>query len=282
MRDLILYVTIDDEDYLTPGHPRYAEHLPNLTRLRVIARQDGLRVEPVYMAGLTEERLKDAQLLALFGAGSFPEWHRQIEDERWARRLRRYASLLRHLTVPMLAVCGSHQFVVAAFQGWSSVGHMMPEGAPLVTVAEELREQRSLVPTPRMGEIGIFPLRKPRGNLQHDPILEGLPEPLRFVQHHYDIVIAGRHSRFHLLLEPSASSEPIFWASGTPGHRDPVTREERSSVQLLRLDDPNRILYSAQFHPELPSQDPEVDALGERFLRNFFRLARADREQDNG
>lgn len=275
MRDLIWYVTLDEEDYLAPGEERGQGHLPNLTRLRAVAERDGLRVAPVYMDDVTDERLTDSRLLALFGAGSFPEWSRQASDARWKARLDRYAATIRAMTVPLLAVCGTHQFVAAAFHGWEAVAHLTPRTTPPVTIAEELADGTSRIPRPRPGEVGVFPLRRVGGT--QDPILDGLPDALRFVQYHRDHVLPGRHPAFTSLLEPDPAQEPVFWLPDSEEHHNPAHPTEYAPVQLLRLDHPDRLLYTAQFHPELPSGDAAVDAIGERLLRNFFALAAASR-----
>jgi hypothetical protein len=87
------------------------------------------------------------------------------------------------------------------------------------------------------------------------------------------MVISGRHAGFTPLLEPDPDAAPALWLSGKEGHTDPCTPAERCAVQALRLDDPTRLLYALQFHPELPSGDPAVDAQGARLLTNFVRLA---------
>lgn len=273
MRDLVLYVTVDEEYYFRPGDSRSQGHVPNLTRLREIAASCDLQVEPIYMDDLTEERLADNRLLALFGAGSFPEWFQQASDAPWKARLDRYAARLRTLRVPMLAVCGSHQLVAAAFHGWDAVAHMMPEGVPPITVEDELAAGHIQIPRPRPGEVGVFPLRRSPSFTSPDPILEGLPEQLWFVQYHRDYVLPNRHIAFTSLLEPDPVRTPTFWLPTNEHHHNPTTPAEFCPVQLLRLNDPTRLLYTTQFHPELPSGDPEVDAIRERLLRNFFRLS---------
>jgi GMP synthase-like glutamine amidotransferase len=272
-RDRIWYVTIDEADYFAPGDPRNGWHEPNLGRLRGVATPLGVTVEPLYMADLDDARLADDRLLALFGAGSFPEWSAQMSDPAWAEQLARYGERLRTQTrVPVLAVCGTHQLVAAAFGGWRAVGHMVGEGAAVVTVADELREGRGRIPSPRLGEVGVYPLRVPAGAAR-DPLLAGLPERPWFVQYHRDTVLPGHSAGFTPLLEPDPEREPSLWITGQEGHADPVTTAERCAVQALRHTDPDRLLYSLQFHPELPSGDQAVDADGALLLANFLRLA---------
>jgi len=272
MRDRVWYVTIDEADYFAAGDMRNGWHATNLARLREVVEPLGVTVAPVCMADLSDARLADDRLLALFGAGSFPEWHRQASDPGWAGRLARYSALLRNTRVPVLAVCGSHQLVAAAFGNWEAVGHMAPAGASVITVADELREGCPRIPSPRLGEVGVFPLRIPVG-APRDPLLDGLPKRPRFVQYHRDMVLSGRHAGFTPLLEPDPDAVPALWLSGQEGHADPSTPDERCAVQALRLDDPTRLLYALQFHPELPSGDPEVDVQGACLLTSFVRLA---------
>ena len=118
-RDHIWYVTIDPEDNCRPDHNR---HRRNITRLQAIAERAAIRVDPIWMPNLQAEMLEEEDLLAIFGSGSFSEWFAYTQNPFWAEQLDRYCELIRTMHVPMMAVCGTHQLVVRAFDGWDGVG----------------------------------------------------------------------------------------------------------------------------------------------------------------
>lgn len=275
-RNHIWYVTIDPEDNCRPDHNR---HRRNLTRLQAIAERVGIRVDPIWMPHLQAEMLEAENLLALFGSGSFSEWLEYTQNPGWAAELDRYCELLRTTHVPMLAVCGTHQLVVRAFDGWDAVGHMVPKGQVSRSIGDEIRQQRSLIPQPRLGEVGDFPLRVCAEH-RDDPLFAGLPDVVWFVESHCDQALAGRIPSFVSLMENAQECEPLFFrpdeaaSDGKFGHLNPHHPEERCEVQALRLNSSERILYSLGFHPELPAWvDPTIDWQSERLLCNFFEIA---------
>ncbi len=269
-RDRIWYVTIDDCDYFRAGHPGHAANLSNLQR---IAQQVGARVEPIWMADLGDELLHAGTTLALFAAGSFPEWFLAASRPDWRARLDAYCQQIRATRVPVLAVCGSHQLVARSFTDWGAVGHMVPAGQPVLTVADELAQNAAQIPRPRLGEVGVFPLRACAGQ-GADPLLAGLPSRPHFVQYHRDQVIAGRHPGFQALLEPDPDRAPEFWLPDDADHANPASAGDRCQVQALRLNASERVLYTTQFHPELPAKRAGVDWQGERLILNFVDIAR--------
>jgi GMP synthase-like glutamine amidotransferase len=274
-RRRIWYVTLDDTD------PRLGvySHAPNLAGLRRVTDGLGLHVEPIWMADLSDAHLTDPALLALFCAGSFPEWFAAANNLAWRRQLDDYCELIRRIAVPMLAVCGSHQLVAAAFAGWDAVGHMAQVGQPSITMGEEFRRHCSLIPRPRSGEIGDFPLRACRGQ-KGDPLLAGLPATMWFTEYHRDVVTSRHAPAFTPLLEPDPVTQPKPKFGNTPasgndnGHHNPESADERCRVQALRYDADGRVLYTVQFHPELPPLvDETTNGHGARLLRNFFGIA---------
>jgi Hemopexin len=280
-RDHIWYVTIDDTDYFQFG---YDSHGPNLSRLQSIAETLGIQVDPIWMAHLTDEILADQTLLALFGAGSFPEWFTPNPsipcwpdgnvNSAWVQQLDYYCNQIRNTDVPIFAVCGSHQLVAAAFVGWDAVGHMVPSGQGVPTVADEFRQNRSLMPLPRLGEVGIFPFRISSGK-HSNPLLAGVADTSRFVEAHHDQVVSGRyHPSFEALLEPDPDRSPDPGRPANSCHANPVSAGDRCQVQALGLTGSGRVLYSTQFHPELPSGNMDIDAQSERLLLNFIDIAK--------
>ena len=276
MRDRIWYVTIDRQDYFQ--HPNNG-HLPNLLRLQEVAQAEGIQVDHIWMRDLSRKRLQDGRLLALFSAGSFPEWFEVSSQLRWAQQLEAYCQQLRTTTVPVLAVCGSHQLVAHAFSSWRAVGHMAPMGEPISTIQEEIVRMESLIPRPRVGEVGTFPFRIPRG-MQRDPLFANLPEQLWFVHSHYDQVIPGQHPAFLKLLEVDPDT---FYFPRLPdrpaneqdhGHSNPKNADELCQIQALRLVSVDKILYTIQFHPELSSlENPIANEHGAQLIRNFIHIA---------
>ena len=277
MRNHIWYVTIDDQDDCLLERNR---HLRNLTRLQTIARSVDIEVQQIWMANLTDALLEEENLLGLFASGSFSEWFTYDSKPVWAAQLDRYCEQIRTTHVPILAVCGSHQLMMRAFGDWDSVGHMAAAGEEAVSAAEEMRQQRLLIPQPRIGEVGDFPLRI-CPQQRSDPLLEGLPDPVWLVQYHRDQGMPGRHPAFVPLMEPALDVNPRYHLPDEPardgryGHLNPLQPEERCAVQTLRLQAPDRVLYSMQCHPELPALvDSSIDWQSERLLLNFFQIAR--------
>lgn len=276
-RNHVWYVTIDDQDECQLERNR---HRRNVTRLQNIASSVGIEVQQIWMANLTDDLLEDNNLLAIFGSGSFGEWFTYASKPVWAAQLDRYCEQVRQTRVPMLAVCGTHQLMARAFGDWDAVGHMAAAGETEASVADELRQQGSLIPQPRIGEVGDFPLRI-CPEQRTDPLLEGLPDPVWLVQYHRDQAMPGRQSAFVPLMEPALEFMPRFHLPDEPakdgryGHLNPYDPSERCEVQTLRLRAANRILYSMQCHPELPALvDSSIDWQSERLLLNFFQIAR--------
>ncbi|HEU4538612.1 MAG TPA: hypothetical protein VFS00_31040 [Polyangiaceae bacterium] len=277
-RRTVLYVTIDAR--------RDLGHGPNLEGLRAAAdaAQMGLEVRQVWYGDLLDRGAADFDdegVFLFFFSGSYTEWQEWGRDPRWRDLLDRLSALLRETDVPSLAVCGSHQLLARAFgDGWNAVAHMGGDG-PSAPIARELAASppRNLIPSPRPGEFGTFPLRlTPAG--EADPLFVGLRgRPLLFTESHSDEVVdEARSPLFVDLLEPDPSTEPF--------PLDPQAPAARCRVQAMRYAGPRRrLLYSCQFHPELfihPSftgpRRARAQALGTdglQMLINLFEAARA-------
>jgi hypothetical protein len=292
VRDHVWYVIIDDCDYFQRGNQG---HLGNVSSLIAMLSPVAVQIDPIWMGNLSDEFLDDPTLLALWGAGSYTEWfvpppgrseHSNcggpFAAPDWTGVLDRYCEQVRNTVVPILAVCGSHQLLARAFADWGSVGHMVPGGQAIPTVADEFEQGRCLIPCPRLGEKGVFPMRVCAGQ-EGDPLLTGLPSKLCFVEDHHDEVLAGAHPAFAAVLEPDPDAEPLFvQRSDRAAHANPEDAPSRCQVQALRLDRPDRLLYMTQFHPEASARyyvpggnpDPLIDVNADQLLRNFIWMAR--------
>ncbi len=291
MRRLLLYVTLDRADHRdAAGGP--GAHLHNFERLRDIAAgwRPDIRVDHRWRPELSAAALEDPSLLALFLSGSFDEWVEAFREPAWRRQLDAYAALIRATRVPILAVCGSHQFLAYAYGGWRAIGHMAPAGQRPVSAADE-SDGVCRAPNPRVGETGVYAFRAARP----DPILAGLPDRLCFVEYHHDQVLedALPEGAVSLLepgeLEDALQAPPCDLGAAVvrPGapperfvHRPVAAPEELCRVQALRYRVPpaGRLVYSVQFHPELDwrADDPRAamaNAHGPAFIRNFLALA---------
>jgi len=272
----VWYLTIDDaSDY---------DHTANIEGLTAAATQrgQGLTVERHWLGDLpdlTPQQL-DQQVFALMLAGSFPEWYTERDDPAWAAILDHLVRLIRGSSAPTLAVCGSHQAVARAFAGWDAVGHMVPHGQPPVRVSQELAlpTPQNLIPDPRIGEFGTYPLLL---TAQGDPLFAGLEgRPLHFTESHCDEVEGDARSKLFTALAQVAPALPA-------AELYPIDPADRCQVQALRLESDRRVLYTVQFHPELAAHpafyQPENAALlaqaralgndGNQLLLNFFDIA---------
>jgi len=293
-RCVILYVTLDPWDH-RKADGALAGHAANLAGLRAIVERysPGLVIRDCWAPRLTPSMLMDPHLLALVLAGSYTEWVEAFRQLTWAAQLDDYAALIRGTDMPILAICGSHQFLAYVYAGWRAVGHMAHAGTPPVAVADEV-DGIFRAPNPRIGEVGVYACRA----VHDDPILEGLPEVSHFVEYHHDQVLASALPPKTIpLLEPhglaGARQRPAYAMAETevmPGqprvaytHAPLALPTERCQVQMLRYHVPpaGRLLYAVQFHPELSAMTalgyvaPQADADGQRLIANFLRLAKA-------
>ncbi len=278
-RATVLYVTIDDR--------RDLGHAQNVAGLRAAAEasQLGLEVRQVWFGDVRDQSADDfdaAGTFLFFFAGSYTEWHEYGSNRDWRDLLDRLGALLRDTDVPAIAVCGSHQLLARSFgDDWHAVAHMAPAGAAPTPIAAELATSppRDLIPSPRLGEVGVFPLR-PTAAGARDPLLLGLQgRALYFTESHYDQALAaGLSPQFVPLLEPDRGAEAVAVV--------PVGPHDRCAVQALRYAGArHRLLYSCQFHPECVThasftvaQREQADRLGNdglQVLLNLLESARA-------
>jgi GMP synthase-like glutamine amidotransferase len=278
-RKRVLFVVID-----RPADAQVDDHAPNIDGLsRAVAVLDpALRVTALTiddLAGMSVAALDAAyKPLAIIGAGSFTEWYQYGVDGDWKYKLDHWMEIIRATTIPMLAVCGSHQLVALAFNGFGAVAHMNDRGEP-VRIADELAASppRAMWPSPRVGEEGTYPIVATAAGAA-DPLVRMVDATPMAATHHKDMVVET--AGFTLLYR------------GDDGRRAASRGSDqarvRCAVQALRRDDPSRLLYTVQFHPEMAAFDESTEndrGFGAAWVTAFLKLARAwwtDREEIAG
>ena len=162
----------------------------------------------------------------------------------WLSTLESAEQILRELilkrNMPVLGICGGHQFLALTFGG--TVDFIDPS---LVGSAPER------YPTDALAERGPVWLQV----LEDDPILEGVarrPDKFLAIENHYEEV---------KLVPP-----PFINLAGS----------ELSEAQLIRI--PGRLVYGMAFHPERGwDGEPETASKeGKQILANFFRMVARD------
>ncbi len=268
-RTRILYVVID-----RPADALPEDHAPNTRGLAVAASSYDPALQ-VTVVTVDELMGMDAQTLdatykplAIYGAGSFSEWFMYGIDADWRGKLDSYMRLIRSTTIPMLAVCGSHQLVAIAFNGFSAVAHMTAGPSP-VRISEELSmpTPRGLWPNPRPGEEGTYPVIAASA-AETDDLVRATTRAPWAASHHKDMVVDT--SGFALIYQGDDGRAPAT----TAGDQVPL----RCRVQAMRRLDPGRILYSTQFHPEMTRFDESTmtdGGFGKAWMASFLRLARS-------
>jgi hypothetical protein len=278
-RRTVLYITVDRPTELDT---KPLGHRENMQGALIAAQQfdPDLELQRLDLAAVPADRNaleQEWHPFAIFGAGSFSEWFHYAngadpnpdvgpEDATWTRRLDSYMALIRNLDLPMFAVCGSHQLVAAAFNQFGALAHMNNAGPPIPITAEHANvPHRNLAPTPHVGEEGTYPLAVTAAG-STDPVLSrALAGPAWGSSHHKDMVT--NTERFVLLLEPDYTRAPAT--------RIQPQANPRCQVQGMRLDDPERLLYATQFHPEIrvftDATDVPDGEFGLRLLVEFFR-----------
>jgi hypothetical protein len=265
-RRRVLYVVIDRPEDATP-----ASHAPNVDGVRAAASafDPPLTVDVVTVADLCGKDVDATYApFAIFGAGSFSEWFQYGADAKWRALLDEYMAFVRATSIPMLAVCGSHQLVAAAFNGWGAVAHMNDDGPP-VMIADELAATppHGLFPSPRVGEEGTYPVVAASG-VDRDPFVLACGASVMTAVHHKDMVVDP--NGYTLLYRGDPSRD----AASSAGRQ----AQRRCVVHALRRDDPARLLVTTQFHPEMGgfAESTQDDAgFGARWLASFFAQASA-------
>ena len=267
-RERVLFVVID-----RPEDAQLEDHRPNIRGLEAIvaACDRRLRVTALTIGEIShlDASSLDATFepLAIIGAGSFTEWYRYGTDAAWRRDLDHWMEIVRETTAPMLAICGSHQLVALAFNGFDAVAHMNDAGAPVPISAElAAAPPRPMWPARRVGEEGTYPLSA-APDADADPVVRAVGRAPAVASHHKDMVVDT--TGFSLLYCADDARAPATSA------RDQA--RSRCVVQALRRDDPRRVLYTTQFHPEMSSFDESTasdDGAGAAFIRAFLGVAK--------
>jgi len=256
----VLYVYID-----RPEDADASSHEWNIAGVRGAAAEVGAEVEVVHARDVPRRLQTGPTPIAIFGAGSFTEWFQYGVDSSWRATLDRYFRVIRETVIPMFAVCGSHQVIAAAFNGWGAVAHMN-DGAGVPIATELVPPVKPRFPSPRVGEEGTYPVAVTEAGVD-DPIVGPFAsEAIIASSHHKDMVVDTRG--FTLLLTGDPSRKPHTTADGQVA--------SRCRVQGMKLDDPSRLLYSVQFHPEIRRfAEGTVDdgGFGHRLLVRFLREA---------
>jgi GMP synthase (glutamine-hydrolysing) len=185
---------------------------------------------------------ENAEFLILSPQGT--PWY-MYRDEA-GRKLETAKETLRDVLVneniPVLGICGGHQFLALAFGG--SVGFIDP------ALAGSFPEH---YPKSAISERGLVALQ----TLQDDPILEGVtshPGRFRVMESHYEEV------------------------KSIPRQFINLARSDISEAQLMRL--PGRPVYGLAFHPERSPNDKTFEPglfEGKRMLANFLNMVVARR-----
>jgi len=231
-----------DLELVGPDPSRYSDLREALTR-RISSEAPALShctIETEYVHFLQFQRSLVAEIkpdfLILSPQGTPWHMYRGEAGERLGELKAVINDIVTHQNLPVLAVCGGHQFLAMAFGG--TVGFMdsryaetVPERYPKDALAEK-------------GPTTLFTLRE-------DPILDRVaPHPGNFsvMESHYEEV----------------KSVPAPFVN--------LARSERSEVQLIRI--PGKLVYGMAFHPERSSNgaaDLPKNA-GTRILANFLTM----------
>jgi GMP synthase-like glutamine amidotransferase len=264
----LLYVLIDRPE--NAGEKDHADNLAGLARI-VASLDAGVTITTVTVAdliGINAAAIDEAfRPLAVLSGGSFTEWFEYGRDPVWRQQLDGYMSFLRTTTTPLLAICGSHQLVAAAFHGFGAIAHMVDEGEP-IRILDELSAKipRGLWPDPRVGEEGTYPLRATAAGAT-DPLVQSISLTPMASSHHKDMVIDTRG--FALLYRGDEDR--------LPATRAPDQARQRCVVQAMKHASPSRLLYSCQFHPEIRAFEESTrddGGFGQQWIMGFLSLAR--------
>jgi len=233
-----------DLEWDGPDSSRYARLREAFTQ-RLPSEADGLRntrvtLEYIHFSAVERKNVATADFVLLSPQGT--PWHRyDAAGLELAKEIVAHAAIADG--IPVLGICGGHQFLALAFGG--TVDFIDP------TYAGQRTER---YPKQAIGEQGVTVLH----TLRDDPILSGVatyPGQFRVVENHYE--------------EVKAVPEPFV----------NLAASALSEVQLMRI--PDKLVYGVAFHPERCWDDGDcADAAvpeGKQLLANFLSMVRKRR-----
>jgi GMP synthase (glutamine-hydrolysing) len=249
-RERELHGLLVDLEFKEPDPARHRELREVITqRLRgeVPAAKD-LKVSLgyVHFSEFTKDAVSSEKADFLILSPQGTPWHMYRNEA--GRKLGVAQGVLRDLILdhdmPVMGICGGHQFMALAFGG--SVGFIDPE----LTAAFP-----DYYPKNAISERGLVVLQ----TLVDDPILEGVtghPGSFRVMESHYEEVKAIPRQFINL------------------------ARSNLSEAQLMRL--PGKPVYGMAFHPERSPNDETLEPAlfeGKKMLANFLNMVAARRDE---
>jgi GMP synthase (glutamine-hydrolysing) len=204
----------------------------------------GLKVSLSYVhfSEFTKDRVSSykADFLLLSPQGTPWHMYRNEAGEELEAAEKTLRDLVLNDNMPVLGICGGHQFLALTFGG--SVGLIDPA---LVGSCPDH------YPKSAISERGLVVLR----TLQDDPILNGVTSrrgSFRAMESHYEEV------------------------KSIPRNFINLARSDLSEIQFLRM--PGKLVYGLAFHPERSPKNEAVDPKlfeGKRILANFLNMVAA-------
>ncbi|MBI5252760.1 MAG: gamma-glutamyl-gamma-aminobutyrate hydrolase family protein [Desulfomonile tiedjei] len=240
-REKIVNGLLVDLELKGPEPGRYEELVKTFTqRLQdeaPAARHIRTKLYYVHYQGLTAELAKERRPDFILLSPQNTPWHMYRDDD--GVRLNAAKNVLKKLIleerIPVLGICGGHQFLAMVFGGTvdfidSRLVGVFPEKYPKQAIAEK----------------GIFDLE----TLGSDPIFSGVAtHPGRFR------VVESHHEEVKTVPEPFVN----------------LARSRMSEAQLIRI--PGMIVYGMAFHPERSGRSPGNECSeGRIMLGNFVRM----------
>lgn len=237
-----LHGLLVDLEYGEPHPQRHAELSDGVTQhlRKEISSARNLHVvlDYIHFTEFTKDAVSSLDPDFLILSPQSTPWHAYREE---AGSLEVAEETLRALVLdknmPVLGICGGHQFMALAFGG--TVDFIDPGFAGI---------PQDRYPKIGLAEKGVVELQ----TLRDDPILEGVaahPGTFRVIESHHEEI---------KLIPPTFTN---------------IARSKLSEIQLMRI--PGKIVYGTAFHPERPKVHGMNDSKlldGRRILANFLTM----------